>query len=149
MPVDAQRVAEILGGRKLLLREVATARDLRDVVEAGLPIGALDRTVERVFGRTGEAEGFKYRIVPRTTLNRRRGDPRARLSPEESERTERLARITALAEYVFEDGERAREFLTSAQPNLGGERPVDLVRSDLGTREVEDLLWGLEYSLPV
>ncbi len=149
MPVDAERVAEILGGRKLLLREVCTARDLRDVVESGLPIGALDRTVERVFGRTGEAEGFKYRIVPRTTLNRRRGQPRAKLTLEESERTARLARITALAEYVFEDGEPAREFLTSVQPALGGERPVDLIRSDLGTREVEDLLWGLEYALPV
>ncbi len=149
MPVDAERVAEILGGRTLLLREVHTARDLRDAVESGLPIPALDRAVERVVGRTGAAGGFKYRIVPRTTLNRRRGRPRARLSLEESECTERLARMTALAEYVFEDRDLAREFLTSAQPNLGGERPVDLVRSDLGTREVEDVLWALEYSLPV
>ena len=133
----------------MLLREVRTPQELRHAVEEGLPLGALDSAVERAFGRTGAAEGFKYRLVPRTTLNRRRGRPRARLSPDESERTERLARMTALAEQVFEDAALAREFLTSAQPSLGGERPVDLVRSDLGTREVEDLLSALEYSLPV
>jgi uncharacterized protein (DUF2384 family) len=57
--------------------------------------------------------------------------------------------MTALAEEVWEDPALAHEFLSSAQPQLGGERPVDLARNDLGTRQVEDLLWKLEYSLPV
>jgi uncharacterized protein (DUF2384 family) len=56
--------------------------------------------------------------------------------------------MIALAEAVWEDGVLAHEFLTSAQPQLGGERPVDLSRSDLGTREVELLLMKIEYSLP-
>ena len=62
---------------------------------------------------------------------------------------ERLARMTALAEAVWENQVLAHEFLTSPQPQLAGERPVDLAMSDLGTREVEDLLFRLEYSLPV
>ena len=41
------------------------------------------------------------------------------------------------------------EFLLSAQPQLDGERPVDLARSDLGARQVEQLLMKLEYALPV
>jgi uncharacterized protein (DUF2384 family) len=57
--------------------------------------------------------------------------------------------MVALAEFVWEDSERAIEFLTNAQPQLGGHRPMDLVRTDLGTRQVEALLYGLEYSLPI
>ncbi|HEU4800648.1 MAG TPA: antitoxin Xre/MbcA/ParS toxin-binding domain-containing protein, partial [Gemmatimonadales bacterium] len=79
----------------------------------------------------------------KTTLHRRE-----RLTADESARLERLARMTALAEQVWEDEERAREFLVSAQPQLDGERPVDLARSDLGTREVEALLYRIEYALP-
>lgn len=62
---------------------------------------------------------------------------------------ERLARMTALAEYVWNDAELAHQFLTSVQPQLEGERPMDLSRSDLGTKQVENLLIKLEYSLPV
>jgi putative toxin-antitoxin system antitoxin component (TIGR02293 family) len=83
--------------------------------------------------------------VPKATLHRRR----RRLSPEDSERLERLARLAALAEEVWEDPTLASEFLTSPQPQLGGERPVDLSRSDLGARQVEQLLMKLAYALPV
>jgi uncharacterized protein (DUF2384 family) len=31
---------------------------------------------------------------------------------------------------------------------LGGERPLDLARTDLGARQVEELLMKLEYALP-
>ncbi len=65
-----------------------------------------------------------------------------------SERLERLARMTVLAEEVWEDAELAHEFLTSPQPQLGGARPTDLARTDLGTRQVEELLNRIEYSLP-
>jgi uncharacterized protein (DUF2384 family) len=53
-----------------------------------------------------------------------------------------------MAESVWEDKALAREFLTSPQPQLGGARPVELARSDLGSRQVEQLLNGLEYALP-
>ena len=81
--------------------------------------------------------------MPRTTLARRR-----RLTPQESQRLERVARIIALAEYVWENLEHARTFLVSEQLPLGGARPIDLARTDVGAREVETLLANLEYSLP-
>jgi len=145
MTVNAPAVARILGGERTLHRQVRTVDDLRAVVEGGLTVEALERTVRRVLGEGRAATELKHRIVPKTTLQRRQG----RLSFEESERLERLARLAALAEEVWEDPGLAREFLASPQPQLGGERPVDLARSDLGTREVEDLLFKLEYSLPV
>lgn len=143
--VNAPDVARILGGRRTLKRLVRNLEDLRRVVEEGLSEEALDRTVTHVAGEGPEATALKNSIVPRTTLARRGG----RLSAEESERLERLARMASLAEQVWEDATLAREFLVSAQPQLGGERPIDLARSDLGARMVEDILFRLEYSLPV
>ena len=143
MTIDAPAVGRILGGTRTLHRRIRSVGDLRQAVEAGLPVAALDTTVRHV--AAGEAEGeLRARIVPKTTLQRRR----ERVSPEESQRLERLARMIALAESVWETRPLAREFLLSPQPQLDGERPVDLTRSDLGTREVEMLLMKLEYALP-
>jgi putative toxin-antitoxin system antitoxin component (TIGR02293 family) len=143
--VDAAAVVEVLGGRRALKKAIRTTAELAEAVEAGLPVASLDIVVQRVAGRGRQATDLKHRIVPKTTLQRRS----IRLSPEESERLERLARLTALAEEVWEDPALAHEFMVSPQPQLGEQRPVDLVRSDLGARMVEDLLWALEYSLPV
>lgn len=66
-----------------------------------------------------------------------------------SERLKRLAPMTAQAEEVWGDAALAHEFLTSVQPQLGGERPMDLTYSDLGARQVERLLMKIEYALPV
>ena len=128
-----------MGGERVLGHRVRTLEDLRRLVEAGLPLEALTRVVARV-----AEPDLKYRIVPRATLHRRKH----KLSLDESERLERLARITALAEDVWENDDAAHEFLRSAQPQLGGERPVDLARTDLGARQVEDLLLKLEFGLP-
>jgi len=65
----------------------------------------------------------------------------------QSERLERLARVMALAEDVWESRDDARRFLTTPHALLG-ERPLDLAQTELGARRVEDLLWRLEYSLP-
>lgn len=145
MSVTPHDVARILGGEPVLGRRVRTLDDLRRAVEAGLPVASLSRVTEHVAGGRDAATELKHGIVPRATLHRRKD----RLSPEESERLERLARVTALAEEVWESPALAHEFLTSPQPQLGGLRPVDLTRTDLGARQVEELLLGLEYSLPV
>lgn len=144
MRINAREVAEVLGGEATIGSRIRTVTDLRHAVEHGLPVGALDRLVRHVTRDDRSAAELKYRIVPKTTLRRRE-----RLDPEESQRLERLARMTALAEFVWEDDDLAHEFLTSGQPQLDGERPIDLARSDLGTRQVEEILFALEYSLPV
>jgi len=142
--VDPRSVARVLGGYRTLGRAIRTVRELQRAVELGLPVAALDVVVRHLAVSAAGASELKYRIVPKTTLHRRR-----RLNVEESQRLERLARMTALAEKVWEGADDAREFLTTAQPQLDGERPVDLARSDLGTRRVEELLQKVEYALPV
>lgn len=143
--IDAPEIANLLGGERMLKRSVTTLEDLRQAVDSGLPVASLRRVVRRVAGGVVAETELTHRLVPRTTLQRRG----QRLSPRESEHLERLARMTVLAEHVWEDATHAHEFLTSPQPQLGDRRPVDLAASDLGTRQVEELLMRLEYALPV
>ncbi|MCI0435515.1 MAG: DUF2384 domain-containing protein [Gemmatimonadetes bacterium] len=144
MTIDAGAVAAVLGGEKVLRHRIRSVDDLRLVVEAGLPVASLECAARRLAGEGAEAVELMHRIVPRSTLQRRG----RRLNVEESQRLERMARVIALAEHVWEDPGAAREFLTSVQPHLSGERPIDLASSELGARQVETLLFRLEYSLP-
>lgn len=144
MTVQTDSVTRILGGSKTLGGQVRTTTELRRAVERGLSVEALESVARYLSPDEKGATELKYRIVPRSTLQRR-----TRLTPEESEKLERLARLTALAQQVWGDAALAHEFLTSKQPQLGGERPLDLAWTDLGAREVEALLFSIEYALPV
>ena len=68
-----------------------------------------------------------------------------RISPAASNQLYRAARIIALAETVLEDRDQAREWLHSPQHGLEGRRPIDLLSTDAGAREVENLLNRIEY----
>jgi putative toxin-antitoxin system antitoxin component (TIGR02293 family) len=84
-------------------------------------------------------------VVPQATWKRRT----KRLSVDESERTERLARVLAQAEYVWEDRHQAREWMSKPHRELDSKSPLEVARTELGARRVEDLLDKLFYGLPV
>jgi len=59
----------------------------------------------------------------------------------------RLARIFATAlEMIGEEG-KAVEWLQTPNRALGGHRPLDELDTDVGTREVEDLLGRIAYGV--
>lgn len=142
--VEPRRIAEVLGGRQVLRRRVASIVELSDAVAQGLPKSALRNAVRRIFEDAGEQRRMMYRIVPEATFKRRRD----RLSSAESERTERLARVIATAEYVWEDRDSARRFLMTPHPMLAGKAPLNAAMTELGARQVEDLLAKILHGLP-
>jgi putative toxin-antitoxin system antitoxin component (TIGR02293 family) len=142
--VEPRRIAEVLGGRQVLRRRVASIIELSDAVAQGLPKSALRNAVRRIFEDAAEQRRMMYRIVPEATFKRRRD----RLSSAESERTERLARVIATAEYVWEDRDSARRFLTTPHPMLAGKAPLNAAMTELGARQVEDLLAKILHGLP-
>lgn len=114
-------------------------------VERGLPVSALDRLVRSLAPHDAM---FAFRLVPRATLARRRtGGTRApRLSPAESDRVARLAKVWAMAREVWKDDDAAREFLFRPHMLLGGRPPVDVVlASEFGGPLVEGVLGRLQY----
>jgi putative toxin-antitoxin system antitoxin component (TIGR02293 family) len=67
---------------------------------------------------------------------------------EEGEKAERLARVVALAEEAFGSREDALDFLHTPHLELGGDRPLDAAQTELGARQVEEILWRMEHGLP-
>ena len=125
-------------------KTVTTLLDLNDAVERGLPKATLRIVVQRIFPDASEQRALMHRIVPEATYKRRRD----RLSPAESERTERLARVVAIAEDVWQDRDQARRFLTTPHPEIGGKTPLDAALTELGARQAEEVMARIVYGLP-
>ena len=141
--VSPADIAEVLGGAAVLGHRITSIGDLENVVSGGLPKRALRLAVERVYSSAGDARRAMFRIVPEATFNRR-----TRLSHDESERTERFARVIAVAEHVWNDREDAREWLTRPHPELGNRSPLESAATELGARRVEELRDRLFYGIP-
>jgi putative toxin-antitoxin system antitoxin component (TIGR02293 family) len=138
--ITARKIADVMG----LKGPVRSLGELTDIVSRGLPKAALRHCVVRVVSTPKERREVMGRIVPAATFKRRK----QHLRPEESERTERLARVIATAEHVWGDPAEARRFLTSPHPDLRGKTALEVSYAELGARQVEELLWKLFYGLP-
>lgn len=141
--VNPRNIAEVMGGAAILGRRIRSIGDLEKSISNGLPKRALSFAVERIYLSTGEARRAIFRIVPEATFKRR-----TRLSPAESERTERLARVIAAAEFTWDSREDARQWLTNPHPELGRRTPLECATTELGARRVEELLDRLFYGIP-
>lgn len=127
-------------------RRVASPSPLliEKAVESGLPRKALRHVAEWLAGGDkAKISALEWGVVPKTTLERRE----TKLSPRESERTERVARLFVHARRALGTEAEAREFMTTSHPELDGRSPIDAARTDLGTRRTEQLLTALEYGL--
>jgi putative toxin-antitoxin system antitoxin component (TIGR02293 family) len=142
--LEPQHIAEILGGHRVLGRPVTSLLELNDAVERGLPKATLRNVVRRISSDSAEQRAMMRRIVPEATYKRRR----ERLSVVESERTERLARVVAMAEDVWQDREQARHFLATPHPEMGGRTPLDGAMTELGARQAEEIMARIFYGLP-
>jgi putative toxin-antitoxin system antitoxin component (TIGR02293 family) len=138
-----ENIAAVMGGPAILGRRIRSIADLEKTIFDGLPKQALRLAAERVYSSTGDARRAMFRIVPEATFKRR-----TRLSPTESERTERLARVIAAAEQTWSDQADAREWLTKVHPELGKRTPLESAMTELGARRVEELLDRLFYGIP-
>jgi putative toxin-antitoxin system antitoxin component (TIGR02293 family) len=142
--MEPRETGNVLGGRRVLGKTVTSLLELNDAVERGLPKATLRIVVQRVFSDASDRRAMMRRIVPEATYKRRRD----RLSPVESERTERLARVVAIAEEVWQDRDQARRFLTTPHPEMGGKTPVDAALTELGARQAEEVMARIVYGLP-
>lgn len=83
--------------------------------------------------------------ISRATLHRRKEE--GKIGPEESQRLARYERLLEKAIDVFGDPINARQWLTHRQPGLGNVIPIEFAATELGAREVENLLGRIEYGV--
>jgi putative toxin-antitoxin system antitoxin component (TIGR02293 family) len=132
-----------MGGPAILGSRVLSVQDLEAAVLTGLPKRALRLTLSRACSSAQHARALLYRVVPEATYKRR-----TRLTPSESERTERLARVIAAAEYVWNNRDDAREWLIKPHPELENRPPLEAALTELGARRAEEVLDRLFYGIP-
>lgn len=118
-------------------------RSIIQEIQAGLLIQELN-----VFQRTLNVA--MERLIPmlgisKATFHRRK--EAGRLGADESDKLIRYARLTGKAIEVLEGIENARAWLLSPQHGLGGEIPFEYAETEIGAREVEDLLNRIEYGV--
>lgn len=135
--VSSDKVAGKSGSRILAPAKII------DQVQVGLPIqelealrDSLDVPMEKLASKLG---------ISNATLHRRKAQ--GRLGPAESDRVVRLARLIGKAAKVLGDIEAARQWLNSPQFGLGGAVPLDYAETEIGAREVENLLGRIEYGV--
>jgi putative toxin-antitoxin system antitoxin component (TIGR02293 family) len=83
--------------------------------------------------------------ISRSTLQRRKAA--GRLSPDESDKVMRFWRLLRQAANVFGGIDKAEAWLKHSQPGLGGAVPLDYAETEVGAREVENLLGRIEYGV--
>jgi putative toxin-antitoxin system antitoxin component (TIGR02293 family) len=138
---ELRAVIAELGGKRTLGRALSSDQDMREAIREGFPPAVL-KELMRASGLTLKELAIALDLSPRS-LQRRRGS--GRLARYESDRLYRLARIVAIASEYLGDRERAMRWLKHPNRALGGLAPVAAIDTELGARQVENVLGRIAY----
>jgi putative toxin-antitoxin system antitoxin component (TIGR02293 family) len=125
------------------ISEKLAPSNLVQLIEAGLPMKELE-DLQASLGVPMETL-FPLLGISKATLHRRKAS--GKLGPVESDRVVRFANLLGKAAKVFGNIEDARQWLNSPQFGLGGAMPLDYAKTEIGAREVENLLGRIEYGV--
>lgn len=141
MATELQAVVRELGGSHTFGRSLSTDRDLRDAIRQGFPHRAVAELMQSS-GLTLKELAAALDLSPRSLQRRRRT---GRLARFESDRLYRLARIVALARQNLGQDDIATRWLKRSNRALGGVAPIQALDTEVGAREVENVLGRIAY----
>jgi putative toxin-antitoxin system antitoxin component (TIGR02293 family) len=142
--MNSGAIAEILGGKKVLGRSLKSFAELADLIRKGLPVGSLIVLGEKLDLKNAALS--EKLGIPQRTLTRRLSQ-HSRLTAAESDRTVRLARVYATATEMIGNADKAAQWLRTPNRALGGEIPIDQLDTDLGAKEIENILGRIAYGV--
>ena len=129
---------------KLIGVKVKNPVDLVRHVEKGLAFTAVEALQQQMDLATKEMARL-LDIKFRTFLRRKEA---GRLQPAESDRVLRTSRLFARAQDLFDGNqEAARGWLMAPQRALGGAIPLEIAKTEVGAREVEQIIGRLEQGV--
>ncbi len=118
--------------------------ELVQIVNEGVPISDTQK-----FLRHYKFQSEKlFEFVGESPASFRKRKPTERLHSQESDRFVRFARLMAAAEALHEgDADAARRWMESPNQALGGVTPLEYASTEVGAREVEQLIGRLEHGV--
>ena len=137
MNASDTRIGDWLG-----LQAPATDSDMLRLVEGRLAPSIIRRLSALGLHRSEIDET----VIPARTLQHRRSR-REKLTLEESDRVLRVIRVLCAAEAIYEDRGRALAWLRNPHARLGGRSPLSLLKTDTGSRIVEELLIQIDEGM--
>jgi putative toxin-antitoxin system antitoxin component (TIGR02293 family) len=137
MSVLHQQIGEWLG-----VPVPHTEQQMLEIVERQLPTSSIKRLVALGVTRS-EIDTL---VIPLRTLQHRRSR-REKLTVEESDRVLRVARLLSQAESVYGSRERALTWLRRFHPRLHNRTPLEMSKTDTGSRIVEELLVQIDEGM--
>jgi putative toxin-antitoxin system antitoxin component (TIGR02293 family) len=144
---EIERVAKLLGGRRVLRHRLAHQLDVHEFIDRGLPRAALTSLFEKIV-LLHTADFFERGVgMNLRTFQRFKIAPGKALSKEQSGRTWKFAEILAKATEVFGGQKEAEAWLERPAIGLEGRRPIDLLATPAGVKLVEDYLGRIEYGV--
>jgi putative toxin-antitoxin system antitoxin component (TIGR02293 family) len=141
------RVAELLGGRKILRRYPQTPMEAHEMLLRGLPAKALTSFVEKFVTLNWDAALEKAVGMSLRTYQRHVAADDKPLSLEQTSRTWKLAEIVAKATEIFGSRDKAELWLTQPAIGLNQSRPIDLLATPAGVELVETYLERIDYGV--
>lgn len=124
----------------LEIKEVSALKVI-SAIDDGLPFSRFE-ALQEVTGLPANQLAAAIKL-PVSTLARQKKS--GQLNSDQSERLVRLARITEMAFDLFEgDTEAALRWMKAPREALGGNTPLAMVATEIGAREVENLIGRLQ-----
>ena len=134
--------ANVQIGDWLGVRPPATETEILRIVEGRLA----PTVIKRLVGLGLKRSEIDAVIIPLRTLQHRRSR-REKLTIEESDRVLCVIRVLSLAESVYGGRERGLSWLRRPHPRLEGRTPLSLLKTDTGSRIVEELLIQIDEGM--
>jgi putative toxin-antitoxin system antitoxin component (TIGR02293 family) len=143
--LETQYVLNVLGAARLFRgRSAPSANEVRERIKRGLPYSSLESVSERLHLSVPEAATVLQ--MPSRTLARRK--QAGRLAADESDRLYRLAHVVATAVSVLGTDDKAAAWLRRPNRALDDEPPISVLDTDVGARQVEDILGRIAHGVP-
>jgi putative toxin-antitoxin system antitoxin component (TIGR02293 family) len=137
---ELKAVLDQLGGEAGVGRAVRTAEDLSAAIREGFPHEAVTALTSTGLSLQEIAGSLDLSL---RSLQRRKSQ--GRLARYESDRLYRLARLVSLAANFLGDQKTAIGWLKRPNHALGGVAPLAIIDTELGARQVENVLGRIGY----
>lgn len=141
MAVQARKIAEWLG------TEPGTELELAQIVRRGLPLTTQAAFLERGITK----DEFHHIVIPLRTFRHRKErfnkGLNEVLTPDESDKALRVARVLALSERIFANREKALSWMRKPKKRFAGETAMEMLQTEAGARLVEQMLIQLDEGM--
>jgi putative toxin-antitoxin system antitoxin component (TIGR02293 family) len=141
--MELAAMAKVLGGKKVLRKNLKSRMDLVDLSNQGITKDALFHLAEYFSFSINQMT----QLLPVTERTIQRYSPQEPLSRMVSEQILQIAEVAAKGSKVFESRDRFLAWMNHPNKALSGKTPMSLLNSKFGTDMVLDELGRIEHGV--